>query len=72
MGRYMEKNKITFKPAYFDLWKNPDDPNEVSYRYNGQYFEKDRKEGNWERLPDLYSENLPPEVEEFDKKGKKK
>lgn len=42
------------------------------YRYNGKYFEEDRKKKDWSRLPDIYSDKLPAEIEEFDKKNKKK
>lgn len=66
--RYNEHYKITTKPFYFEEWKNPDDPEGVYYRYNGQYFEKDRKEKDWSRLPDIFSDKLPPEVEEFEKR----
>ena len=65
--RYNEKHEIETKPYYFDEWKNPDDPSQVYYRYNGLYFEKDSKEKNWSRLPDLYSEVLPKEVEDYNK-----
>jgi hypothetical protein len=65
--RYNEKNNITHKPAYFDEWKNPDDPEQLYYKYNGLYFENDRKELDWSRLPDIYSDKLPPAVEEFER-----
>ncbi len=68
--KYNEKNKIEFKPSYFDEWKNPDDPEQTYYRYNGKYFEVDRKNKDWSRLPDIYSEQLPPEVEELNAKKK--
>jgi hypothetical protein len=70
--RYKEKNKIAHLPAYFEEWKNPDDPEQVYYRYNGKYFENDRIKKDWTRLPDLYSEILPQEVEEFERQNKKK
>jgi hypothetical protein len=44
----------------------------VYYRYNGKYFEHDRIKRDWSRLPDLYSERLPEEVEEFERQNKKK
>jgi hypothetical protein len=53
------------KPYYFDEWQNPDDPTQTYYKYNGLYFEKDSKDRNWSRLPDLYTENLPAEIAEF-------
>ena len=40
------------------------------YRYNGQYWEGDKKVKDWSRLPDLYSEQLPFEIEEFLKNAK--
>jgi hypothetical protein len=44
----------------------------VYYRYNWKYFEHDRIKRDWSRLPDLYSERLPEEVEEFERQNKKK
>ena len=72
MRKYNEKFGIKHKPTYFDEWQNPEDPEHVYYRYNGTYFEKDRPSKDWSRLPDLYSDNLPSEVEEYLKKEKKK
>jgi hypothetical protein len=63
--KYNEKNGIEPKPYYFEEWKNPDDPSQIYYRYNGKYFENDSIKGDWSRLPDLYSEKLPSEVETF-------
>lgn len=59
--RYKEKFNINHKPVYFEEWKNPED-DMIYYRYNNQYFEKDRPAKDWRRLPDLYSTELPPEV----------
>ncbi len=70
--KYKEKSKIEHKPAYFEEWKNPEDPEQTYFRYNGRYWEEDRLKRDWSRLPDLYSENLPPEVEEHEKPSKKK
>jgi len=61
--RYNEKTKTQVKPFYFEEWENPDDPTKVYYKYNNLYFEKDRVERNWSRLPDIFGESLPPEVE---------
>jgi hypothetical protein len=58
--RYNEKHNITPKPTYFEEWKNPYDPNELYYKYNNTYWEKDRKNLDWSRLPDIYSDKLPP------------
>ena len=62
MRKNKEKHKIEPKPFYFDEWKNPDDPTQTYYKYNGKYFEEDRKRKDWSRLPDLYSEDIPEEV----------
>lgn len=71
--RYMEKNKLMHKTKYFEEWLNPDDPGTLYYKYNGLYFEQDRTSKDWSRLPDLYSEKLPSEVEANEKaKNKKK
>ena len=61
MRRYKEKFNIEHTPFYFEEWKNPDD-DQIYYRYNHTYFEKDWKVKDWHKLPDLYSENLPEEV----------
>ena len=66
--RYDEKLGVEHKPVYFEQWMNPDDDSLTYYRYNGQYFEKDRKDQTWSRLPDLYSDKRPPEVADFSKK----
>ena len=66
--RYTEKNKIEHKPLFFDLWTNPNDSNDIFYHYNGTYFESRRKERNWDICPDIFSEKLPAEVEEFEAK----
>lgn len=70
--KYREALKIEPKPFYFDEWTNPDDPDQVYYRYNRKYFEMDRKNKDWSRLPDIYSDSLPTEIEEFNSKKKKK
>jgi hypothetical protein len=62
---YKEKNGKKHETVYFEEWKNPEDNNEVYFRYNYTYFEKDRPNKDWSRLPDLYSETLDPEIEEF-------
>ena len=65
MRKYMDKKGTDFTPAYFSEWKNPDDPNQTYYRYNGNYFEKDRKDRNWDRLPDIYTDKLPDDFEDY-------
>jgi len=70
--KYNEKKGIEPKPYYFDEWRNPDDPELIYYRYNGKYFEEDRKKRDWSRLPDIFGEALPPEVIEFESQNKKK
>ena len=63
--RYLEHKKIAYKAAFFDEYKNPNDKDEVYYKYNGTYWERDRKDRNWGRLPDIYSDKLSPELQEF-------
>ena len=70
----MEKNGIEHKPKYFEPWTDPpsagnpsvkhtqNDP--IQYKYNGLYFEKDRKNKDWSRLPDLFSDKLPDGIEQ--------
>lgn len=70
MRRYKEKFHIEHNPMYFEEWKNPED-DQIYYRYNRTYFEQDREHKDWKRLPDLYSEDLPPEVKDFDTKKQK-
>jgi hypothetical protein len=70
--RYNEKHNITPAPYYFDIYDNQNDPSQVYYKYNGKYFEHDRLKRDWSRLPDLFSETLPPEVEAFESQKKKK
>jgi oxysterol-binding protein 1 len=41
--RYNEKHGIEPKPAYFDVWENPDDPGQLYYKYNNMYWDQDRK-----------------------------
>jgi hypothetical protein len=68
--KYNEKHNITHKPIYFEEWVNPNDDNQVYYRYNGQYWEKDRQNKDWSRLPDIYSDQLPQHVQDFISKSK--
>jgi len=64
--KYNEKFSVHPKPFYFDEIQNPDDPQGgIYYRYNNKYFEVDLKNKDWSRLPDIYGENLPKEIEEF-------
>jgi hypothetical protein len=63
--KYKEKNKIEHKTAYFEPYVNDDDGGIIDYYYTGEYFEKDRKEKDWSRLPDIYGTDLPSEIEEF-------
>eukprot|EP00347_Sterkiella_histriomuscorum_P008454 403345039 len=67
--RYREKFNIEHKPVYFEEWKNTED-DMMYFRYNGTYFEQDRITKDWRRLPDLYGEDVPPEVKQFEKKSK--
>ena len=53
--KYMDKNNIEYKPKYFEEFKNPYHNNETYYRYNGRYWDDDRKNRNWSRLPDIFN-----------------
>lgn len=68
--KYNEKQQILTKPNYFEEYVNPDDPNMTYYRYNGLYFEKDRKDKDWSRLSDIFGDQLPDEVQDFILKSK--
>ena len=68
--KYKEYLKIAHKPVYFEERLNPED-GQTYFMYNFTYFERDWIKKDWSRLPDLYSENLPPEIEEFEKKNSK-
>jgi hypothetical protein len=70
--RYNEKHKIEPKPFYFTAYDNPEDPSLKYYRYNGLYYENDRPKKDWSRLPDIFSDKLPPEIEAFEASKKKK
>ena len=69
----MEKTGIQHKPKYFEPWSDPPSSgnpavkhtqnDSIQYRYNGLYFEKDRKNRDWSRLPDLFSDKLPDGIE---------
>jgi hypothetical protein len=50
---------------YFDEWPNPDDDNQIYFRYNNTYWESDWKDKNWSRLPDLYSETFSAQIQAF-------
>ena len=63
--KYIDKKGIVSKPYYFDEWTNPDDTSRIYYRYNGTYFERDRKAKDWSRLPDIFTERLPDDFESF-------
>ena len=52
-----EKNGIKHVPAYFYEEHNPEQ--KLTYfKYNNKYFEEDKKNKDWKRLPDLYSNNI--------------
>ena len=48
---------------------NPED-NQSYWRYTNDYFEKDRPKKDWSRLMDIYGNELPPEIKEFDENNK--
>ena len=50
-----ENSNIEWRPSYFKEYTNNED-GKTYYIYNGNYWEKDRREHNWERLPDIFSD----------------
>lgn len=60
--RHNEKHNIEPKPYYFDLKYLPEE-GKMYYMYNGTYFEHDRPNQDWSKLPDIFSEKLPFENE---------
>jgi hypothetical protein len=59
--KHNETKKIEHKCSYFDTWDNPTDK-QTYWVYNGKYFESDRPKQNWSRLPDIFSNNIDPEI----------
>ena len=49
----MEEQGLEHKPAYFVPFHNPED-DQTYFVYNGLYFEKDRSQQEWSRLPDIF------------------
>lgn len=56
-----EKNKLGHVPYYFDCIPNEDDDNKMFYKYNGKYFEQDRKNLDYQRLMPIYDDDTPDE-----------
>ena len=44
------------QPKYFDVVKIDEINKKAFYKYNGLYFERDRLNQDWSRLPDIYNE----------------
>ena len=53
--KYKEANKMEHKPAYFEP-KHIEQDDQIYFVYTQNYFEQDRKNQDWSRLPDLFSE----------------
>ena len=53
-----QEKKIEYQPKYFKIDLN-DTGDKPYYIYNYMYFEKERKEKDWRRLPDIFSEKEP-------------
>lgn len=59
----MDASKTAHKPKYFyEYVHKPQIPENKGqehreFRYNSLYFEKDRAEKDWRRLPDLYGKD---------------
>ena len=65
----MEEAKQDHIPRYFvkeeDKYADDESANYISYRYVGDYW-KDRKEKNWEGMPDLFGPDAPEGSSEED------
>ncbi len=53
--KYKEALNMEHVPYYFEEKPNVED-NQPYWRYNHQYFERDRAQKDWSRLLDIYSE----------------
>lgn len=58
LRKMKEELHLEHKPAFFVPWENPYD-NQTYYVYNGEYFEHCRKNQDWDRCPDIFSEEPP-------------
>jgi oxysterol-binding protein 1 len=57
--KWREDTKTEHVPAYFKQWKNPHDGDKEYWVYNHEYWGRDRKNLDWSRLPDLFTEAMP-------------
>jgi hypothetical protein len=62
--KYMDKTKTEHVPAYFVKKYNEIDQKDY-WIYNEKYWEEDRPQQNWERLPDIFSSNYQDEIVEY-------
>lgn len=58
MRKWNEKNNNPHVPKYFEEVYNKEDDQKY-WRYTHKYFENDRKNQDWSKLPDLFTEKLP-------------
>lgn len=56
--KWRETLNMEYQPAYFVQELNPED-GQMYWKYNFKYFEQDRKNQDWSRLPDLFTDKLP-------------
>lgn len=49
---------------FFVPWENPRD-GQTYFKYNERYFEINRPQKDWNRSPDLFSEQTTPEVQPY-------
>ena len=59
--KHKDQTKEEHEIKYFEKWFNPSDKMDY-YVYNGRYFEKDKKELDWSRSQDIFSNQCSPEV----------
>mmetsp|Transcript_13985 Transcript_13985/g.9863 ORF Transcript_13985/g.9863 Transcript_13985/m.9863 type:complete len:93 (+) Transcript_13985:1845-2123(+) len=62
--KYKETNSLEHKQVYFNQWHNDRD-GQTYFVYNNKYFENDRPKQDWTSVPDLFGEELDPEIEPY-------
>ena len=60
----MQANDKKHVATYFKKEFIKEDDQEY-FIYNGTYFEQDRASKDWNRLPDLFSDKIKPEYQEY-------
>ncbi len=63
--RYREHLNTEHIPYYFVESPIDEDSQQPYWQYNQRYFEEDRPKKDWHRLLDIYSNELPQEIQDF-------